>query len=148
MDYSSSFHISAAGMRVEKLRLDVTALNIANINASRSETGGLFKPLRVVAHTARAASFQTALLDAAEGAPWQVGVPEAGVLPRDVAPRKVHDPGHPDADAQGNVFYPGVDHLGEMVNMVSALRAYEANVVALNAAKTMASRALDIGGGA
>lgn len=149
MDYSASFQISAAGMRVEKLRLDVTALNIANINASRSETGGLFKPSRVVAHTgAQAASFQAALLDAAEGAPWPVGLPEAVVLPREVAPRKVHDPGHPDADAQGHVFYPGVDHLGEMVNMVSALRAYEANVVALNAAKTMANRALDIGGGA
>lgn len=149
MDYSSSFQISAAGMRVEKLRLDVTALNIANINASRSETGGLFKPLRVVAHTAaQPASFEAALADASAGAAWQVGVPEAGVLPRDVAPRKVHDPGHPDADAQGNVYYPGVDHLGEMVSMVSALRAYEANVVALNAAKTMATRALEIGGGA
>lgn len=160
MDYSSSFQISAAGMRVEKLRLDVTALNIANINASRSETGGLYKPLRVVAHTASfstasgatvgaaRASFQSALLDAAQDASWRLGVPEAGVLPREVAPRKVHDPGHPDADPQGNVFYPGVDHLGEMVNMVSALRGYEANVVALNAAKAMASRALEIGGGA
>jgi flagellar basal-body rod protein FlgC len=151
MDYSSIFQVSAAGMRVEKLRLDVTAMNIANINVSRSEAGGLFKPLKVVAHSASAmgtGGFDAALLQAADWAGLQGGLPQASVVTQDVAPRRVHDPGHPDADAQGHVLYPGVDHLGEMINMVSALRAYEANVVAMNAARTMATRALEIGGGA
>lgn len=57
----------------------------------------------------------------------------------------VHDPGHPDADAQGNVKMPNIEPVVEMVDMISATRAYEAGVTAINSAKQMESRALDIG---
>jgi len=63
-----------------------------------------------------------------------------------VAPRMVYEPGHPHADTKGYVAYPGVDQSTQMVNMASALRAYEANVVAMNAARVMAARTLEIGG--
>jgi len=58
----------------------------------------------------------------------------------------VHEPGHPHADKSGMVRYPGVDHLSQMVSITEALRAYEANLAALQTARAMASRALDIGG--
>jgi flagellar basal-body rod protein FlgC len=68
------------------------------------------------------------------------------VRARNAAPRMVYEPGHPDADGKGFVAYPGVDPVGEMVNLISTLRAYEANVAAFNAAKTMALKALELGG--
>ena len=61
-------------------------------------------------------------------------------------PRLVSEPGHPYADANGMVRYPGVNHLEQMMVITEALRAYEANVAAMQAAKSMAARALDIGG--
>jgi flagellar basal-body rod protein FlgC len=137
MDYSNSFRISAAGMTLEKARVDVTALNLANMHTSRGPDGSLYRPLRVVAQPGGA--FATTF-EALQG-PRSVQVEATSA-----APRLVHEPGHPQADERGFVAYPGVDHASEMVTLLSALRGYEANVVAMNAAKTMALKALDIGG--
>lgn len=148
MDYAAAFRISAAGMTLEKARVDVTALNIANMNTSRAADGSLYQPVRVVS---KPTSVQAAFGGVYEGAQGSTAltVPAAvEIEPTFAAPRLVHEPGHPDADDRGFVAYPGVQHASEMVNLVSALRAYEANVVAMNAAKTMALKALDIGGGA
>lgn len=143
MDYSASFAISASGMAVEKLRLDVTAANLANIHSSAATPDQLYRPLRVVSQEAPLEfSRQFDELYAVAGGGAQV----AGVEPLNVAPRLVHEPGHPHADARGFVSYPGINHTSEMVNLMTALRAYEANVVAMNAAKVMAARALEIGG--
>jgi flagellar basal-body rod protein FlgC len=103
----------------------------------------LYKPLRVITQEALS-GFRRQFSDfysAAHG-----GVQVHSVEPLGTAPRLVHEPGHPHADGKGYVAYPGINHAAEMVNMMSALRAYEANVVAMNAAKTMAARALEIGG--
>ncbi len=83
---------------------------------------------------------------------WAMGrggvpLPEATIEPTVIAPRMVYEPGHPFANERGFVAYPGVDAATEMVTIMTALRAYEANVAALNAARTMTLRALDIGGG-
>ncbi|WP_137939832.1 flagellar basal body rod protein FlgC [Chitinivorax sp. B] len=142
MDYRNAFAISAAGMNLEKTRLDVTALNLANMHTTVGPDGKIFQPSRVIAST-RTVSFGQQFGDMMTSA--NVTLPMAKVETMDVAPRVVHDPGHPDADNNGNVSLPGVNHLSEMINMMSALRAYEANVVAMNAAKVMAQRALDIG---
>ena len=64
----------------------------------------------------------------------------------DLSPRLVHEPGHPLADSRGLVSYPGVDPATEMVTLMSASRAYEANVAAMNTARNLALKALDIGG--
>lgn len=74
-----------------------------------------------------------------------MGVAVTAIVPDPRPGNTVHDPNHPDADAQGYVTYPNVDIATEMVDMISATRAYEANVVALQAAKTIASKALEIG---
>jgi len=74
-------------------------------------------------------------------------LPEATIEPSGASPRKVYEPGNPFADNKGFVTYPGLSTATEMVSMMNALRAYEANVVAMNTAKTLAIKALEIGGG-
>ncbi len=71
----------------------------------------------------------------------------ASVEEMDAEPRMVFDPSHPEADEKGFIAYPNVDPVSEMVNLITTTRAYEANVRAFNAAKTMALKALEIGGG-
>jgi flagellar basal-body rod protein FlgC len=74
-------------------------------------------------------------------------LPVGEVEPADVPPRQVYDPGHPDADASGFVSYPGVNPVSEMVQLITVTRAYEANVRAFNAARSMATKALEMGSG-
>jgi flagellar basal-body rod protein FlgC len=138
MDYHAAFQISAAGMATEKLRLDVTALNLANMHSAGVSADQVYRPQRVVTQTMPTFGQQFGRL-------YGAGV-QAVVVPQNTAPRMVHEPGHPYADSKGMVAYPGVDHVSEMVNLNTALRAYEANVTAMNAARTMAARALEIGG--
>lgn len=138
MDYLAAFQISASGMAVEKLRLDVTTANIANMNNAAPSAASAYRPLRVVSEAA-AVPFD-AQFSALSGVATRAVVPEA------TSARMVYEPGHPYADGRGMVAYPGVNHTAEMVNLNLALRAYEANVAAMNAAKTMAARTLEIGG--
>lgn len=142
MDYSANFQISASGMAVEKLRLDVTAANIANMHTAGTTAGSVYRPMRVVSREVPLTfSHEFGRLYAVNG-----GASVTGLEPQVVAPRMVYEPGHPYADTKGFVAYPGINHTSEMMNLNTALRAYEANVAALNAAKTMATRALEIGG--
>lgn len=143
MDYSAGFQISASGMAIEKLRLDVTAANIANMHTAAPSAAQLYRPLQVVGQAIPLSfSQQFGQLAGVTGGGVQVGA----LAPQSVAPRMVYEPGHPFADSKGQVAYPGVNHASEMVNLSTALRAYEANVLAMNAARTMAARALEIGG--
>lgn len=141
MNAFSAFEISAAGMNVERLRLDVSAINLANANTTRGVDGTLFKPLRVTA-TALPVQFD-AMVDRMLVGHGVVG--DIEVTTADAEPRMVFDPGHPDADERGFVAYPSVNPVSEMIELISITRAYEANVRALNAAKSMAMKALEIG---
>ena len=145
MDYAHLLEISAAGMSVQKTRLEVAAQNLANTQTVMSESGRPYQPLRVVAHSAMqsAAQFSSLMDGMATAAPVQASI----VQDQQAKPRIVHEPGHPNADKNGMVKYPGVDHLEQMVTITEALRAYEANLAAVQASKTMALRALEIGGG-
>ncbi|WUR12443.1 flagellar basal body rod protein FlgC [[Empedobacter] haloabium] len=139
MDYRAAFQISAAGMAAEKLRLDVTALNLANMHVAGSSAEQVYRPQRVITQTVSFSQQFGRLAGNAAGV-------QTTVVPQNVAPRMVYEPGHPYANAKGMVAYPGVDNVTEMVTLNTALRAYEANVTAMNAARTMAARALEIGG--
>ena len=142
MDYSAGFQISASGMAVEKLRLDITAANIANMHTAATSAGQVYRPLRVLSQAMPLTfSHEFGRLYAIDG-----GARVAAVEAQAVAPRMVYEPGHPYADTKGFVAYPGVNHTQEMMNLNTALRAYEANVAAMSAAKAMATRALEIGG--
>jgi len=145
MSLFSSLRVSASGLSAERLRLDVIANNLANVNTTRTPEGGPYRRQQVVmasreelAGPTRPAMFGTS--------PGLSGTRVVAVVPDYSNPmRTVHEPGHPDADINGNVTYPNVNVVTEMVDMISATRAYEANVAALNAAKTMAMKSLEIG---
>jgi len=154
MDYTKAFAISAAGMTAERRRVEVAATNLANANTVQSPGGAGFEPLRVIIQPALgggggspAGSFVDQVEQALENGVMSAAVfPEASVEATGAAPRLVHEPGHPLADERGFVAYPGVDAATEMMGLMSATRAYESNVAAMNAARTMALKALEIGG--
>lgn len=139
MDYLQSFAVSAAGMEVERTRVEVASLNLANAHAVQAPGLPGFQPLRVVATASGGFGAQV------EEGLAAAALPAVTVEPSAAPPRKVHEPGHPLADARGFVAYPGVDPATEMVELMSATRAYEANVAALNTARALALKTLDIG---
>lgn len=143
MDYLASFEISAAGMAFERMRADVASANLANMHTTRTAQGGPYRPLRAVASADLAPSAFEKQLSAAA---LSSGLHSATVEEVQLPARMSHEPGHPDADEKGFVAYPNVNLVTEMVGMMTATRAYEANVSALNAAKAMALKALEIGG--
>ena len=136
MDYLQSLAVSAAGMSLERTRVEAATRNLAFANTPQAAAGG-FQPQRVVMR-AGGAGWLDALAAAA---------PQAQLQPAAGAPRLVLEPGHPLADERGFVAYPAVDVATEMVTLMSAARGYEANVAALNTARSMALRTLDIGKG-
>lgn len=148
MSFLSSFDIAASGMSAQRLRMDIAAENIANIDTTRTEAGGPYMRKDVVLESYGAGSFREAMRNASRGMGFQsrsAGVRVAGIVQDDRELKRVYNPEHPDADEQGYVNYPNVDLLKETVDSMSATRSYEANVTALNAMKLMAQRALDIG---
>lgn len=151
MDYSQIFAISASGMQVQRTRLEVAAHNLANAQTVQGPDGQPFRPLVAVARAQAAgyAGMTTSFDGVMQSESAEPGLARASAVvmeDRAAVPRMVLEPGHPYADAKGMVRYPGVNHLEQMVAITQALRIYEANLAAMQAAKTMATRALDIGG--
>lgn len=145
MDYMAAFDISASGMSVQKIRLDTVALNLANVNTTSSADGGAYKRLQVIIGERSESQFAQMFSSISSRAHF-AGAEVINVVPSEEPPRLVYEPGHPHADEKGFVAYPSVDPVSEMVSLMEATRAYEANVKALNAAKVMALQALEIGG--
>lgn len=138
----NTMRISSSGLSAERLRMDTIASNISNVNTTRGADGTAYKR--------KIAVFQENLnnaYDSAAGKTEQqlLGVKAVGIE-QDKSPlRRVYDPSHPDADAQGYVTMPNVNVLNEMADMMMATRAYEANVNAVNSEKSMFMKALEIG---
>jgi len=143
MGIFDSFSVSASGLTAERLRLDVIAHNLANVNTTRTATGGPYRRRGVV--------FAERLRLAREAEtpprPQGAGVQVVAITEDPGPPRLAHDPSHPDADQNGYVAYPNINPVNEMVDMITATRAYEANATVLDAAKGMALKALEIGRG-
>lgn len=140
---------AASGLTAERLRMDVISNNIANVNSTRTVDGGPFKRKYVIFQPREAEknSF-SAMLEGAMNKGGKNrsgdGVRAIGIGTDDSMGKLVYDPGHPDANADGYVELPNVDIVTEMVDMITASRAYEANVTTINAAKSMAQQALNI----
>lgn len=130
----TSIDISASGLFAQRQRLDAIANNIANASTTRTAQGGPYKRKEVVFREHMAAS-----------ANEKGGVDVVGVVDSAAPPVMVYEPGHPDAGPDGMVAMPNVSPVQEMVDMISATRAYEANIQAINAARSMADKALEIG---
>lgn len=134
---------AASGMTAERLRMDVISNNIANVNTTRTTEGGPYRRQMVMFEPRSGQnSFSQVLsqqIDAGSG------VRVTGIVKDGSPTRRVYDPTHPDANKDGYVEMPNVNIVAEMVDMITATRAYEANVTSVNAAKSMAMKALEIG---
>ena len=146
MGLFDAINISGSGLSAERLRMDVTAENLANAQSTRGADGQPYRRKEVVLQ--QADGFGEALRRAGAGGPTASaasrGVEVAGIVEDQAPNRQVYDPGHPDANPQGYVEMPNVDPVTEMVDLISASRAYEANVTAMQTAKSMFSKTLDL----
>jgi len=147
MDFFTAMRISSSGLTVQRTRMNVTSSNLANVDTTRTPEGGPYKPRHaVVAAIPVATTFKEAL-EQADKLHQQTSGAEVVTITADPSPgRLVYDPTHPDANPEGYVEMPNVSVVNEMVNMVTASRSYEANVSALQALKSMAKNAFEIGG--
>jgi flagellar basal-body rod protein FlgC len=141
MSIFKSMEISSSGLSVERMRLDTISSNIANSSTTKTEDGEVY--------TKKTVTFKERYKSEIN----ELGIKEnvsAGVEIDEIAEsdnefKKVYEPSHPDADEDGFVTYPNVDILEEIVDMMAATRAYEANVTTFNASKSMLLKALEIG---
>ena len=142
-----SLQISGSALLAQRLRMDVIANNVANMNTTRTADGGPYRHESVRFVEDQPGTPFRDILGRAANMARGGGVRVSAIVQDNTPPRRVHDPQHPDADANGDVLMPNVDVVTEMTDIVSARRAYEASVTVLNATKAMALRALDIGRG-
>lgn len=143
MDFFSALRIATTGLSVQRTRMNLTSSNLANVETTRTAEGGPYKRRTAVVGAVPLSEtfeevFGDALHDKTHGA-------EVISISADVSQgRLVYDPSHPDANGDGYVEMPNVNPINEMVDMLTASRAYEANVTAVKAIKSMAQNALDI----
>ena len=138
----SAMEVSASGLTAERTRMNTIASNLANAHTTRTADGQPYKRIDPV--------FEAALLDRTMATNGSNGVSLVKVrqIVQDTRPgQMVYEPGHPDANAQGYVEYPNVNAVEEMVNMITASRAYEAGVTSIESVKAMARSAIGIGRG-
>jgi flagellar basal-body rod protein FlgC len=135
MGIFDSLQISASGLTAQRTRLDVAALNLANVQTTRTPEGGPYRRKMVV--LAQQRGFRDALAGA--------GVEVEKIVPDQTPFLEISQPGSPDADARGMVKLPNVNPVNEMVDMTAASRSYEANLSAFETLRSMALKALEIG---
>ena len=126
MGMFDALDISASGLTAQRYRMDIISENVANANTTRKEDGSIYRR-KVVTFEAKGTD----------------GVPFKTVLGRSTA--DLYDPSHPDADEAGYVYYPNVDIITEMTNLIDASRAYEANATVVDATKNMLQQGLQMG---
>jgi flagellar basal-body rod protein FlgC len=143
MGLFDSLDASGSALSAERLRMDVTAENLANAQSTRTANGqGPYRRKEVVLQEAGAGvGSQASFADSLNAAK---GVRVAGIVEDQTPLRRIYDPGHPDADASGYVTMPNVNTVTEMTDLIGASRAYEANVTAMQTAKSMFTRTLDL----
>ena len=132
------FDVSGSAVSAQSQRLNTVASNLANADTVAGPDGQAYKARQVV--------FQTTLMgEVAQGAPGAAGVRVSNVVEDNTPGRRVHDPKHPAADAQGYVTYSNVNPVEEMVNMISASRSYQNNIEVMNTAKSLLLKTLQLG---
>ena len=136
MSMLSIFDVSGSAVSAQSQRLNVVASNLANADTVAAPDGTAYK--------ARQLTFQTQLLGAADNAA-AAGVTVSTISENQAPGRRVHDPRHPQADADGYVTYSNVNAVEEMVNMISASRSYQNNVEVMNTAKSLLLKTLQMG---
>jgi len=151
MAFLEAMDISATGLTAQRLRMDIISENIANVNTTRTLAGGPYRRKTVLFQEIQETPFSQMLHDtvgergvARRRAPLGMGVRVSNVVADQMPGPMVYDPGHPDANAEGYVEMPNVNIVEEMINMISASRSYEANITAINTARTLMDRTLEL----
>ncbi len=140
MDFFTAMEVSASGLSAQRTRMNVAASNLANAQTTQAAGGGPYKRRNVVMAAVDApGTAGTDMQNAVKGV-------EVSQITQDGnPPRLEYDPGHPQANAQGYVAYPNINPVEEMVDMITASRAYEAGITTMTTAVSMSERALGIG---
>ena len=130
--------VSVSAMQAQRKRMDVVTSNLANAESTRSASGGPYQRQQVV--------FESMLGDAVGNRQAEPGgVRVSAVIPDTRPPVKLHMPGHPDADANGDVLMPDIRPAEEMADLLSSARSYEANAAAFKITRSIIQRSLELG---
>jgi flagellar basal-body rod protein FlgC len=144
MDFLTAMQISSSGLSVQRQRMEAISSNLANAETTRTPEGGPYRKKSVVVSALPLENDFGAVLKNELGDTLnQVLVTQ--VVRDQSEPRTVFKPNHPDANKEGYVAMPNIDVISEMVDMVTTTRSFEANITAMNAAKSMALRAIELG---
>jgi flagellar basal-body rod protein FlgC len=137
MSMLNIFNVSGSAVSAQSQRLNVVASNLANVDTVAGPDGQAYK--------ARQVTFQTTLVGATQADVASAGVTVSTITEDQTPGRRVHDPKHPQADADGYITYSNVNAVEEMVNMISASRSYQNNIEVMNTAKTLLLKTLQLG---
>ena len=144
MDFMTALDIGASALSADRLSINVIAMNLANAKTTRTPEGGHYRRRTVIrAATDVDAPFSKHMQSALDRE--LKGVRILNVLPDARPPKRVYEPGHPDADEEGMVSYPDINVVEEMTNLMTAQRNYEANAATIETVKNMYMQALNIG---
>jgi flagellar basal-body rod protein FlgC len=144
MDYMTALDIGASGLSAQRMFVNVISMNLANVNTTKTAEGGPYRRKGVVLEAVPVETpFSRVMQDLLDRE--LRGVKVQRVVTDSRQPKKVYEPGHPHADPEGYVSYPDINIIEEMANMMSAMRAYEAQISAISSTKTMFNKALEIG---
>lgn len=144
-DFLSGFRIAGSGMAAERVRMNTISSNLANINTTRTPEGGPYRRKDAVFTSMPDQKNFGDILSSDDPKSNFDRVQVTDIVYDKKAPLMKYEPGHPDANEEGNVAYPNINMMEEMTNMIQAQRSYEANVQAIQATKDMALSALEIG---
>lgn len=147
MSFLKSIDVSGSGLTAQRLMMDVISSNIANVNTTRTPEGGPYRRQSPIFSTGKPKFIIPNIGENGNTDVSGQGVKVIGIIKDQTPPRLVYNPQHPDANQQGYVAMPEINIVTEMVDMIAASRAYEANVTAINSTKSMAMKALEIGRG-
>lgn len=142
-DFFSALDVSASALSAERIRMNLISSNLANAQTTRTPEGGPYRRKDAVFEATPQQDFASELKNRLPEPVHQVKVVDVVEDPN--PPRLLYQPEHPDANKDGYVAYPNVNTMEEMVNMITASRSYEANVTAINVARNMMNKALEIG---
>lgn len=143
MGLFDALDVSASGLTAQRLRMDVTAANLANAQTTRTPGGGPYRRQTVVLQEASGGGSFASALSGATGEP-PAGVEVAAIVPDTTPLRRIYEPGNPDADATGYVTMPNVNPVTEMTDLIDASRAYQADVTAMQTTKTAFMKTIEL----
>ncbi|MBZ5628369.1 MAG: flagellar basal body rod protein FlgC [Acidobacteriia bacterium] len=142
MNLFGMLDLSGSALTAERQRAEIATANMANAETTKTEEGGPYVRQLALFRAIRNRGFGNALHDAM--APYSRGVRVAAIVSDNTTPVRRYEPGHPDADSQGYVSFPAINPVEEMTDLMSAVRAYQMNIAAVQSSKNMIQQSLDI----